>query len=73
MKKTNYVIVILALFLRGSWVWFLYVDNRPKTSADLVEYISINEDLSRLIATNASISEEDFHTYQNLFSWRRSD
>lgn len=68
MKKRNYVIVILVLFLIGSWVWFIYVNNKPKTSVDLVEYISINEDLSGLIATNASISEEDFHAYQDFFS-----
>lgn len=68
MKKKDYVIGILVLFLIGSWSWFMYVDQLPKSSVDLVEEIFINEGLSGLVAADAALSEEAFPIYQAYFS-----
>lgn len=67
MKK-NYLIITLFIFIIVSWGWFLYVDNKPKTSVDIVEKVLINQDFSGLISTNGSITEESFPTYQSYFS-----
>lgn len=68
MKKITIVTMIYTLLLLGSWGWFLYVENKPKTSVDLTEQMLISQDLSRLIAPNASVSESDFESFQNYFS-----
>ncbi|WP_261766439.1 hypothetical protein [Halolactibacillus halophilus] len=41
----------------------MYIDNKPKTSVDLSEQMLISEDLSSLIAPNASISESDVESF----------
>lgn len=68
MKKITTMTMIYTLLLLGSWGWFLYVDNKPKTSVDLTEQMLISQDLSGLIAPNASISESDFESFQTYFS-----
>lgn len=68
MKKITIMTMIYTLLLLGSWGWFLYVDNKPKTSIDLTEQMLISQDLSGLIAPNASISESDFESFRNYFS-----
>lgn len=67
MEKINYVIIIYTLLLIGSWGWFLYGENKPKTSVDLVDHMYINQEISSLITNNASVSEEDFNTFKNYF------
>lgn len=67
MKKITTMTIIYTLLLLGSWGWFLYANNKPKTSVDLTEQMLISQDLSGLIAPNASISESDFESFQNYF------
>lgn len=67
MKKPYYVIVILSILLVGSWSWFIYINQKPKTTVDLVEHILMNESFSNLLDTDAQITEEDFNSYKSYF------
>ncbi|WP_027964908.1 hypothetical protein [Halalkalibacillus halophilus] len=67
--KSRHLSILLTILLTVSWIWFAYEDNKPKTSVDLVNYISVNEDgeLQDVILNDSSLESTDIENHVNYF------
>ncbi|RPF51117.1 hypothetical protein [Aquisalibacillus elongatus] len=69
MKKTHFLNIILIIMLFTSWIWFALDDNKPKTSADLVNYLLVNDndDLEDVIQRDSSLEGKDIKNRKEYF------